>query len=321
MPRVVLGARAFPETLALLREAGLTPVLHDSDTPLSPAALAARCAEAEALIAFMTERVDAALLAAAPRLRIVAGALKGPDNIDIPACSARGIWVSVVPDLLTEPTAELALALALGLQRHVGAGDAAVRAGHGGWRPILYGHGIAGSTVGIAGQGRLGRAIARMVAGFRPARLLACDPAGVAPEAMATDWPSLLADSALLILALPFTPETLHRLDAAALAQLPAGARVVNVGRGSVVDEAAIAAALHAGHLAGYAADVFAFEDLSRADRPPGVAPALLAAPNTLFTPHLGSATIAARRAIEAAAVRNVIAALRGETPPDAVNA
>jgi phosphonate dehydrogenase len=288
MPKVVLGARAFPETLALLREAGCEPVPHESDTPLSPAELAARCAEADALIAFMTERVDAALLAAAPRLRIVAGALKGPDNIDIPACTARGIWVSVVPDLLTEPTAELALALALGLQRHLGAGDSAVRAGRGGWRPVLYGHGMAGSTIGIAGQGRLGRAIARMVAGFRPARLLACDPAGVAPEAETTDWPGLLADSELLILALPFTPATLHRLDAIALAALPPGARVVNVGR--------------------------------IARKPAGVAPALLAAPNTLFTPHLGSATITARRAIEAAAVRNVVAALRGETPPDAVN-
>jgi phosphonate dehydrogenase len=264
--------------------------------------------------------VDAALLAAAPGLRIIAGALKGPDNIDIPACTRAGVWVSVVPDLLTEPTAELALGLALSLQRHIGAGDARVRALHGGWRPVLYGHGIAGSTVGIAGQGRLGRAIARLVAAFRPARLLAHDPAGVAPEAEPAEWPALLAAADLLFLALPLTPETQHRLDASALALLPPGARVVNVGRGSVAEEAAVAAALGTGRLGGYAADVFAFEDLSRADRPAAVPPALLAAPNTLFTPHLGSATRAARRAIEGAAARNVIAALRGQVPPDAVN-
>jgi phosphonate dehydrogenase len=320
-PRVVLGARAFPETLALLTAAGLEPVPHTGPDPLPPAALAARCTNAAALIAFMTDRVDAALLRAAPGLRIVAGALKGADNIDTPACTAAGVWVSIVPDLLTAPTAELALGLALALQRHIPAGDAAVRAGQAGWRPLLYGAGLAGGVVGIAGQGRLGRAIARLVAAFAPARLLACDPAGVAPEAEPTDWPGLLAASELLILALPLTPATLGVLDAAALAQLPPGARVVNIGRGSVADEAAVAAALQAGQLGGYAADVFAFEDLSRPDRPACVPPALLAAPRTLFTPHLGSATLTARKAIEAAAARNVIAALSGQRPPDAVNA
>jgi phosphonate dehydrogenase len=143
---------------------------------------------------------------------------------------------------------------------------------------------------------------------------------GVAPEAEAVDWPGLLDAADLLFLALPLAPATRQLLDAAALARLPAGARVVNAGRGSVADEAAVAAALHAGRLGGYAADVFAFEDLSLPDRPRAVPPALLAAPRTLFTPHLGSATLAARRAIEAAAVRNVLAALRGEVPPDAVN-
>lgn len=316
---VLVGTRAFPETLALLAAGGCTVEANPAEAPWPPAELAARAAGADALIAFMTERVDGALLAGAPRLRIVAGALKGPDNIDIAACTAAGVWVSVVPDLLTEPTAELALGLALALQRHVPAGDARVRAGHGGWRPVLYGHGIAGSTVGIAGQGRLGRAIARMVAAFRPARLLGFDPAGTAPEATATDWPGLLA-AELLFLALPLTPATRHLLDAAALARLPAGARVVNIGRGSVADEAAVAEALASGRLGGYAADVFAFEDLSRPDRPRAVPPALLAAPNTLFTPHLGSGTLAARRAIEATAARNVLAALSGKTPPDAVN-
>ena len=268
----------------------------------------------------MTERVDVALIEACPGLRIVAGALKGPDNLDIVACTAAGIWVSIVPDHLTAPTAELALALALGLQRHLPDGDAAVRAGHGGWRPVLYGHGIAGSTVGIAGQGRLGRAIAGLVRGFGPARLLGFDAAGTAPGVESADWPTLLAESDLLFLALPLTGATRGLLDAGALARLRPGARVVNAGRGSVVVEEAVAAALQAGTLGGYAADVFAFEDLSLPDRPAAVAPALLAAPRTLFTPHLGSATIGARRAIEAAAAANVIAALRGEEPPDAVN-
>jgi len=320
-PKVVVAARVFPETLARLADAGCTVVANPEETPWSPAELAARCAAADALVAFMTERVDAALLKACPRLRIIAGALKGPDNLDIAACTEAGVWVSVVPDLLTEPTAELAVGLALALSRHIVTGDARVRGGtFQGWRPVLYGAGIGGSRVGVAGMGRLGQAVARMIAGFRPARLMGFDPAGVPEGVERLDWPALLSASELLILALPLTPGTVGLLDATALARLPPGARVVNVGRGSVVDEAAVAAVLRDGRLGGFAADVFAFEDLSRPNRPSGPDPQLLASPNTLFTPHLGSATIAARRAIEAAAVTNVLAVLRGEVPPDAVN-
>lgn len=321
MHKVVLAARPFPETLDMLRAAGCTPEAPEGDEPWGHVELTRRCAEADALVAFMTTRVDAPFLAACPRLRVVAGAFKGADNIDIAACKAAGVWATIVPDLLTEPTADLALGLALALGRQVLPGDTLVRGGtFTGWRPVLYGEGIAGQRVGIAGMGRLGQAIARRIAACGPARLMGCDSAGLPAGVEARDWAGLLRDSDLLVLALPLLPGTPGLLDGAALALLPIGARVVNVGRGSVVVEAAVAEALMTGRLAGYAADVFACEDLSQPGRPAGIHPALLAAPNTLFTPHLGSASVAARRGIERTAVENALAVLAGRAPPDAVN-
>ncbi len=320
MRKVLVTARCFRATVLRLQQAGLSVIMNGDVEPWPAEELHRLGRDAEAMIAFMPDRIDAALLRAAPRLRIVAGAFKGADNVDIDACTATGVWVSLVPDLLTEPTAELALGLAIGLGRQMRAGHWRVRQGFPGWRPMLYGAGIAGSHIGIAGLGALGRSIAAKLRAFSPACIRGCDPAGVPDGVEPCTWPALLAQSDLLFLALPLTPATRGLLGAEALQQLPFGARVVNIGRGSVVEEAAVAEALHAGQLAGYAADVFAFEDLSRKDRPTGIDPALLAAPNTLFTPHLGSATEAARRAIELAAAENVIAALRGAVPPDAIN-
>jgi phosphonate dehydrogenase len=300
--RIVLAAKPFAETVALLSPLG--NVAAPDEGVWEGEELAGRLGRAEALMAFMTTRVDAALLARAPHLRIVAGALKGADNLDREACAARGVAVTVVPDLLTAPTAELAIALALGLARQLVAGDRMVRAGHPGWRPVLYGLGLAGARVAILGQGALGRAIADRL-----------HPFGCDLRRFDRDGPPLatvLHGADLVIAALPLTPATRGMLGRDKLALLPAGALLVNVGRGSTVDELAVAEALAAGTLGGYAADVFAFEDLSLSDRPPGVPDALLAMPDrTLFTPHLGSATRAARRAIEAEAAAAIQAALR----------
>lgn len=317
MARIVCTARVFPETRALLE--GLGPVAHPAgEEPWDAATLRRHLAGAEAAMAFMPDRVDAAWLDAAPRLRVLACALKGYDNIDVAACRARGVAVSIVPDLLTAPTAELAVALLLGLARRLREGDAAVRAGFAGWRPALYGLGLDGAAVTILGLGRLGRAVAARLLPFG-ARLRGVDPANGAPGVERLPLADALPGSDAVVACLPLLPATRGLLDEAALALLPPHALLVNVGRGSTVDEDAVLAALEEGRLGGFAADVFAMEDWALPGRPRTIAPGLLAHPRTLFTPHLGSATAAARRAIEAAAAANIRDVLEGRPARDAL--
>jgi phosphonate dehydrogenase len=281
-----------------------------------PAWVKARAAQADAMMAFMPDAVDEAFLAGAPHLRIVACALKGFDNFDVAACSRAGVWVSIVPDLLTAPTAELALGLAIALGRHISAGDAFVRSGQfAGWRPALYGTGLDGAAVGILGHGKVGRAIEARLAGF------GCDIAIHDPaHADSTPLDALLARADYLFVAVPLVPGARHLLDAQALARLKPGALLVNVGRGSTLSEAAVADALVQGRLGGYAADVFEMEDWALPDRPHAIDPRLLAHPRTLFTPHLGSAVARVRADIAMAAARNIADFLEGKRPRDAIN-
>ena len=291
--------------------------MNPGPEPWPASELRARAAEADGLLTFMTDHVDDAFLAACPRLRMIGCALKGADNFDLAACRRRGVAVSVVPDLLTAPTAELAVGLLIGLGRHLRAGDALMRSGgFAGWRPILYGAGLQGATVALLGFGRVGQAVAARLQGFG-CRLVGHDanappPPGV--TAMPLEEVLPLADA--LVLALPLTPATRHILDAARLAALPAHALVVNVARGSLVDEVAVASALEAGRLGGYAADVFEMEDWALPDRPRAIPPALLAHPRTLFTPHLGSAVAQVRVAIEMAAAESLAAFFAGQPVP-----
>jgi phosphonate dehydrogenase len=301
----------LPGPLAALRACARV-ACNRGPTPWDAGELARRAARADALIAFMPDRVDAELLARCPRLRLVAGALKGADNIDAAACAERGVRVTVVEDLLSAPTAELAVLLTLGLLRHLRTGDAAVRGGHDGWRPGLYGGTLVDGTIGVLGMGSLGRAFARQLAGFGtrivyhdPRRLPSADEAALRLTWVPADELPARCGCALVLLC-PLTAASTGWLDATRLRTLAPGSVVVNAGRGSVVDEAAVLAALRDGRLAGYAADVFAFEDRARRDRPLQVDPELLAHPNTLFTPHLGSAVLRVREAIEHAAVQSV---------------
>jgi phosphonate dehydrogenase len=205
--------------------------------------------------------------------------------------------------------------------------DAAVRGGRfAGWRPLLYGAGLDGSTVGLVGMGAVGRAIAQRLAGFG-CRLIYCDPQPLAAadaarlQATAVALDALLADSDVVLLAAPYGPATHHVIDRAALARVKPGAYLVNPARGSLVDEHAVAEALADGRLAGYAADTFELEEWARADRPTGVAPGLLAArERTVLTPHIGSAVARVRRAIEHAAASNVLRWLDGAPLAGCVN-
>jgi phosphonate dehydrogenase len=319
-PHILVAQPLHADVAERLSRLG-TVDLHRGPDPLPPQALAARLASADALIGFMTERVDAGVLRGAPKLRVVACALKGSDNYDADACSRAGVWLTIVPDLLTEPTAELAVGLAIGLGRHLRQGDAIVRSGaFQGWRPQLYGAGLHGATVAVLGMGKVGRAIVERLRGFG-CHLLGVDPSARMPagvEGLTLD--AALARASLFIVALPLDDSTRHLIGERELAAAAPGARWVNIGRGSVVDEAAMARHLALGHVAGYAADVFGCEDWRLPDRPAEVALALRQHPNTLFTPHLGSAVTEVRRAIEHRAVDNVEAVLQGRRPPDAIN-
>jgi phosphonate dehydrogenase len=289
--------------------------------PWSPQELRARVADAEAMMGFMTDCVDADLLERAPRLRIIACALKGFDNYDIAACTEAGAWVSIVPDLLTEPTAELALGLAIALARNVLPGDALVRSGQfKGWRPSLYGTGLAGATIAVVGLGQVGRAIIQRLAGFGCARVVGVDPTQRLPEADTRPLDEALAQADFVFLAAPLTETSLHLINADTLKSCQRGSLMINVGRGSVVDEEAIADALESGLLGGYAADVFACEDWGLKNRPARIPERLRNSANTLLTPHLGSAVHAVRLAIEHRAADNLIAVLQGGEPADAIN-
>lgn len=325
-PTVVISNKVHDDVLALLEPHALVIPNRDIES-LPHGDLLARCREAQALIAFMPDRVDEAFLEQCPKLRVIACALKGYDNFDVAACERRGVWVTVASDLLTIPTAELAIGLMLGVARHIRAGDDYVRAGwFKGWRPILYGAGLTHSTVGIIGMGKVGHALAQRLRGFE-VRVLYDDPYPLAADLARTlnasrvERAELLARSDFVLPLVPLTGATRGMIDAAALARMQPHAILVNVGRGSVVDEHAVARSLVAGELAGYAADVFAMEDWALPDRPRSIPGALVELGHkTLFTPHLGSAVASVRKQIELDAAQNVLAVLRGQWPHGAIN-
>lgn len=325
-PKVVITHWVHPEIIEML-ETVAEVVRNETRDTLPREEVLRRARDAEALMVFMPDSLDADFLAACPRLRIVGAALKGYDNFDVDACTRRGVWFSIVPDLLTIPTAELTIGLLLGITRHVLLGDRRIRSREfRGWRPELYGSGLTGRTLGIIGMGAVGRAIARRLAGF-DMNLLYCDKVALDAElerawgVRRVELDELLAHSDFVVPMLPMTPQTQHLIHAGTLARMKRGSYLVNACRGSVVDEHAVVDALASGHLAGYAADVFEMEEWSRPDRPSAIPQALLDdTARTLFTPHLGSAVREVRLEIEREAARNIMQALAGERPAGAVN-
>jgi glyoxylate reductase len=269
--------------------------------------LLARAAELDGLLALLTDPVDAELIAAARRLKAISNYAVGVDNIDLEAAAARGIPVGNTPGVLTDTTADLAVALMLGISRHVAEGDAYVRRGE--WRTwepgLLLGHDLHGSTVGIVGFGRIGRAVGRRLEGFGCEVLHTNRSGGVPLE-------ELLERSDFVSLHAPLTPETRGLIGEDALARMKPTAYLVNTARGPIVDTDALRHALHAGRIAGAALDVTDPEPL------PGDHP-LLDAPNLVVLPHLGSATEATRARMADMAVANLLAGLAGEPMPHAV--
>jgi glyoxylate reductase len=270
--------------------------------------LLSRAPELEGLLSLLTDRVDAELMDAAPKLRAISNYAVGVDNIDVEAATARGIPVGNTPGVLTDTTADLAVALMLGIARRLTEGDAYVRRGE--WRTwepgLLLGHDLFEATVGIVGFGRIGQAVARRLGGFECAVLHTSRGGGVPFE-------ELLERSDFVSVHTPLTPDTRGLIDEQALRRMKPTAYLINTARGPIVDPAALTAALHAGEIAGAALDVTDPEPLP-AGHP------LLEAPNLLVLPHLGSATHATRERMADMAVDNLLAGLRGERMPHQVN-
>jgi glyoxylate reductase len=271
-------------------------------------------AGAEALLCLLTDRVDAALLDLAPRLKVVANAVVGYEHVDLAACRERGIVVTNTPDVLTDATADLAFALILSAVRQLPRAERGLRAGEfHGWGFWDYlGGDLSGKTLGIFGMGRIGQAVARRAAPFgmriiyhSRTRLAAGVEAGLGAEWV--DFDGLIARSDVLSLHAPLTPDTRHAIDAGALGRMRPGSVLVNTARGALVDEAALVRALRAGPLAGAGLDVYEHE--------PRMHPGLLDLPNVILLPHVGSATRETRTRMAMLAARNAHAVLSGEPP------
>lgn len=325
-PKVVITHWVHDEVIQFLQPHSH---LHWNGTRESPSKkeVLQSCRDAVGMMVFMPDSLDEDFIGLCPNLKIVAAALKGYDNFDVEACTKHGIWFTIVPDLLTIPTAELTIGLLLGIGRHLAPGDLYIRSGDfRGWRPAFYGMGLEGRIVGIIGMGRVGQAVAKRLSGFE-ATVFYHDFVSLpreTEEALNISRRSLdevLSGSDFVVALLPLTAHTKRLINREAIGKMKSGSYLINTGRGSVVDERAVREALDSGHLGGYAADVFEMEDWARPDRPETIDKGLLEnTQKTLFTPHLGSAVDKARKEIALTAARNILQALSGERPKDAVN-
>jgi len=276
--------------------------------PPSRDALRERVANTDGLLCMLTDAIDAELFAAMPNLRAVSTYAVGVDNIDIEAASGRGIPVGHTPDVLTETSADLALALMLAVMRRIPEADAAVRAGDWlTWEPaMLLGHDLHRATVGIVGLGRIGQAVKRRVEGFGARVLHSGRRDGVALD-------RLLRESTVVTLHCPLTEQTRGMIDESALRTMREDAYLINTARGPIVDTDALRRALAEGWIAGAALDVTDPEPLP-VDHP------LLKAPNLVIAPHLGSASHETREEMANIAVDNLLAGLRGDPMPHCAN-
>lgn len=305
-PRVWVSRPTFPDIVQRL-DAYFEVIAEPREIKFTPTELAAKLADCDAAIVGLKERIGAAEVAGASKLRIVANLSVGYDNLDVEALTAAGIAASNTADVLNESVADYTWAIMLGAARRVGAAERWVRAGQ--WKATEFtqwlGMDVRGRTLGILGMGRIGQAIARRALGFGMPVIYhnrSQLPASTERECNAryVDKATLLHESDFLVLVLPLTPQNRHAIGAAELAQMKPTAVLVNVARGGIVDDEALAQTLSRGGLAAAALDVFEGE--------PSVHPALLALDNVLLSPHIASASHDARRAMTALAVDNVIA-------------
>jgi len=318
-PRILIARAVFPEVVERLSR-HFEVESNPQDVLWSPAELAARLADKDGAFTTGSQRIDAALLAACPRLRIVANMAVGYNNFDVDAMTAAGVQGTNTPDVLTETTADFGFALLMATARRVTESEHYLRAG--GWNKWSYdmfaGAEVHGTRLGIIGMGRIGQGIARRGAhGFgmdvvyhnrsrlAPALEAECKARYVSKE-------ELLRTADHVVLVLPYTADSHHTIGAAELALMKPTATLVNIARGGIVDDAALAQALRERRIAAAGLDVFEGE--------PQVHPGLLEVPNVVLTPHIASATVGTRRAMANLAADNLIAFFDGRGSLTPVN-
>ena len=317
--RILVTRGVFPEVVEAL-ESKFEVEHNAEDTPWAPEELARRLQGKRAAMATVMDRFDEPLIGQCPDLKVIANIAVGYNNIDVPACTKRGIRVTNTPGVLDDTTADLTWALLMAAARRIAEGDAYVRRGD--WKiafgvQFFLGLDVHHATLGIIGMGRIGRAIARRARGFdmrilynNRSRLDAAEE-----ESLAAKWVErdrLLAESDFVVVMAPYSPATHHLIGAAEIAKMKPTAVLVNSARGGVVDDAALVDALKAKRIAAAGLDVFEGE--------PRVHPGLLELGNVVMTPHVGSASRATRLTMCTTAAANLTAVLEGREPPNPVN-
>jgi glyoxylate reductase len=315
----VFVTRKIPQAgLALLQDRFAVNV-WPHDRPPTAQELIDNARGRDALVTLLTEKVDAALFAAAPDVRIVANVAVGFDNFDVPAATKAGVVLTNTPGVLDDTTADLAFALLLTTARRLVEGDKLMRSGRwSGWGIMqLLGHDVHHAKLGIVGFGRIGRGVAKRASGF--SMDVSYYDAVRAPEDVERElgvryvpFDALLRESDFITLHVPLIPETHHLMNAAAFSKMKKSAILINTSRGPVIDEAALVAALRQGTIAAAGLDVYEHE--------PKLSPGLAELENVVLLPHIGSASIATRSKMAEMAANNVISFFAGKTPPNAIN-
>jgi glyoxylate/hydroxypyruvate/2-ketogluconate reductase len=317
-PKVLVTREVFDETIDYLRE-HCEVEANQEDVALAPDVLAKRAADKDAIVCSLTDRIDPALIGACPKLKVVSNIAVGYNNIDVPACTARGVLATNTPGVLDDSTADLAWTLMLGAARRITEVERYVRNGDWkGWRLKQWlGVDVHHATLGIVGMGRIGQAIAKRASGF-DMRVIYHNRKRVEPDiesklnATFVSMDDLLRQSDFIVLQVPYSPETHHLIGAAELSKMKPSAILINSTRGGVVDDAALIEALKNGTIRAAGLDVFENE--------PKLNPAFLGLDNVVLAPHVGSSTEATRRAMAMTAAKNAVAALTGATPPNLIN-
>jgi lactate dehydrogenase-like 2-hydroxyacid dehydrogenase len=317
-PKVLVTREVFDETLAYL--GGHCEVeSNQPDVPFDPATLAQRLKDKDGVVCCLTDRIDATLLAGCPRLKVVANIAVGYNNIDLGACTARGVLATNTPGVLDDSTADLAFMLMLATARRLTEAEAYIRAGQWqGWHlKQLLGVDVHHATLGIMGMGRIGQVIAKRALGFEM-RVIYHNRTQLASDierrlnATYVSKDELLAQADFVVLQMPYSPQTHHLIGEAELKKMKPGAILINSTRGGVLDDAALIRALKAGTIRAAGLDVFEGE--------PKLNPGFLELKNVVLAPHIGSSTEATRRAMAMTAAKNAVAALSGGTPPNLLN-
>ncbi len=318
-PRVIVTRHLMPAVEARMREL-FDVVLNEADVPLTRDQLAAAMQDCDVLVPTVTDRIDADLIAGAgERLGLIANFGAGTEHIDLAAAAARKILVTNTPGVFTDDTADLAMAGIIGVPRRIREGTALVRRGEWtGWAPSgLLGRKLAGKVLGIIGMGRIGQAVAHRARAF--GLEIAYTNRKPLPEALermlgaryVANVDALMAEADILTLHCPLTDDTRHLVDARRIALMKPGSSIVNTARGELIDQEALIAALESSHLAGAGLDVYPDE--------PNVDPRLIAHPNVMTLPHIGSATAEGREDSGHKVIANIRMWADGHRPPDQV--